>query len=158
MQQKFQKAQEVFEVALNEFPEDKTLVSTYAMYCLERGDLKEAAQYFKQAERLGLRHVNPATYHNYNRLKETLEERDIQLVAVQYPMRSVKVLKKLLCWDPNVIYVDNERVFKDAVKQQGYTTLFVDTFAGDFGHCTEYGNRLLAKNIADTIIRDYFRK
>jgi hypothetical protein len=31
-------------------------------------------------------------------------------------------------------------------------------FGGDFGHCTDRGNRLLAENIADTIVKEAFHK
>jgi hypothetical protein len=29
-------------------------------------------------------------------------------------------------------------------------------FAGDFGHCTDKGNRLLAENIATVILKEVF--
>jgi len=31
-------------------------------------------------------------------------------------------------------------------------------FGGDFGHCTPKGNRLLATNIADVILKEVFHK
>jgi hypothetical protein len=31
-------------------------------------------------------------------------------------------------------------------------------FGGDFGHCSRNGNRLLAKNIADVILKEVFGK
>jgi hypothetical protein len=34
----------------------------------------------------------------------------------------------------------------------------VDMFGGDFGHCTEKGNQLLAQNIADTILKEVFHE
>jgi len=54
--------------------------------------------------------------------------------------------------------VDNERIFKETVSNDGYEAYFKDAFAGDFGHCTEKGNRLLAENIANTIIKEVFHK
>jgi hypothetical protein len=57
-----------------------------------------------------------------------------------------------------IIFVDNKKVFKDAVKKDGYNTYFVDMFGGDFGHCTVKGNRLLAENIANTILKEVFHK
>jgi hypothetical protein len=73
------------------------------------------------------------------------------MVSVQYPMRSVAPLKKMLAGFADIIFVDNEAVFKEAVEAQGYARIFTDNFAGDFGHCTQEGNRLLAQNIANTI-------
>jgi len=33
-----------------------------------------------------------------------------------------------------------------------------DMFGGDFGHCTQKGNKLLAGNIADVILKEVFGK
>jgi hypothetical protein len=71
-------------------------------------------------------------------------------------MRQLEALKKLFDSTEDIIFVDNERIFKDALKQGGYTDYFQDNFAGDFGHCTPEGNRLLAQNIANTILTQYF--
>ena len=57
-----------------------------------------------------------------------------------------------------VIFVDNERVFQEALKQGSYQEYFRDMFAGDFGHCTQKGNMLLAQNIADVILKEVFSK
>lgn len=104
-----------------------------------------------RAKNLELSHSAVEAEH-YRLLKRKLFERGIPLVAVQYPMRPVEELKTRLEYDPRVVFVDNEALFKDLVRQNGYGTYFVDRFAGDFGHCTDAGNRLLAKNIADAIL------
>jgi len=44
------------------------------------------------------------------------------------------------------------------VKSTGYKEVFRDMFSGDFGHCTEKGNRLLAGNIAAVILKELFRR
>ena len=99
-----------------------------------------------------------ATFSNYRRLKEILDKRKIRLVCVQYPLWSVGPLKDIF-WDrPEVIFVNNETSFKEAVQKEGYRAYFADMFAGDFGHCTEKGNRLLAENIADVILKEIFNK
>jgi tetratricopeptide (TPR) repeat protein len=98
------------------------------------------------------------TSDNYHRLKAILDKRGIRLICVQYPMRSLEPLKRIFEGERGVIFVDNERVFKGAVKQASYREYFADMFAGDFGHCTPKGNRLLAKNIADVILKEVFGK
>jgi hypothetical protein len=70
----------------------------------------------------------------------------------------VAPLKRIFDKDNGVIFVDNERVFKEAVKQSGYKEYFRDMFGGDFGHCTPKGNELLAQNIADVILKEVFSK
>jgi tetratricopeptide (TPR) repeat protein len=156
--EEFDKAQDVFGQALDEFPNDARLNSAFALFCLNRDEAEKADQYFQKAEKIKSSRVNATTKHNYNRLKDLLGERGVQLVAVQYPMRNVSDLKRLLGNDEHIIFVDNEKVFKDAVLRDGYETYFWDNFGGDFGHCTDKGNRLLAENIAQTIIREYFER
>jgi hypothetical protein len=73
-------------------------------------------------------------------------------------MRSVLPLKKIFQIQEGIIFVDNEQIFKKAVKKSGYKEYFIDMFAGDFGHCTEKGNRLLAENIANVILKEAFGK
>jgi hypothetical protein len=73
-------------------------------------------------------------------------------------MRNVEPLKKIFEQDESIIFVDNESVFKEALQKASYNEYFVDMFAGDFGHCTKKGNRLLAENIANTILREVFHK
>ncbi|MEI7752059.1 MAG: hypothetical protein WCJ71_08225, partial [Candidatus Omnitrophota bacterium] len=68
-------------------------------------------------------------------------------------------LKKTFLGDTEgIVFADNEKAFKNAIKGSSYREYFRDLFGGDFGHCTEKGNRLLAKNIADTILREVFNK
>jgi len=96
------------------------------------------------------------TYQSYLKLKQILDSYGIQLVCIQYPVRNIEPLKKIFEGQEGVIFVDNERVFKDALEKAPYKDYFIDMFAGDFGHCTHRGNRLLAENIANVITKDYF--
>jgi len=91
------------------------------------------------------------TKQNYRKIKEILDERGIVLICVQYPMRSVEPLKDIFDNQQAMLFVDNEESFKAGVEKEGYDKYFEDRFAGDFGHCTPKGNRLLAGNIADVI-------
>ena len=91
------------------------------------------------------------TKANYNQIKDTVIGHGLTLVSIQYPMRSVEPLKSLLDFDRRVRFVDNEQIFKEAVGRSRYEDYFSDNFAGDFGHCTPKGNRLLAENIARVV-------
>ncbi|MFA5356859.1 MAG: hypothetical protein WC301_05595, partial [Candidatus Omnitrophota bacterium] len=95
---------------------------------------------------------------NYQQIKDTLDRKGIQLVCVQYPMCPIEPLKRMLAGKEDVIFVDNERIFRNAVDKEGYEEYFIDMFGGNFGHCNEKGNRLLAENIADSIIKRYFKE
>jgi tetratricopeptide (TPR) repeat protein len=96
------------------------------------------------------------TRNNYIRLKKILDDRGIKLVCVQYPVRSIELLNTIFEGQKGVTFVDNEMVFKEAIKREGFKEYFTDIFAGDFGHCTPKGNRLLAGNIADVILKECF--
>ena len=78
-------------------------------------------------------------------------QHNIRMVVAQYPMHSLQPLLKLFDAAPDIIFVDNEKIFKEAIAREGYETFFSDRFAGDFGHCTAKGNFLLANNIATAI-------
>jgi len=158
LQKKDTEAEVLFAQAVREFPSDQRLASSFALHYLNQGQTKMAAVYFKKAEKISLKNIPEVTLHNYSRLKEILRACDIQLVAVQYPMRSINILKKMLEPNDDIIFVDNEKVFKDAVRKYGYDIFFWDRFGGDFGHCTRQGNRLLAENIADVLKREHFKK
>jgi tetratricopeptide (TPR) repeat protein len=95
---------------------------------------------------------------NYRKIEEILSQRKIRLVCVQYPMRDIMPLKNIFLDKKGIIFVDNENIFKKAVEKEGYYPYFCDIFAGDFGHCTPKGNRLLAENIANSIREVIFNK
>ncbi len=120
----------------------------------EMGRSELAKEYAKKVN-----NYTPVTVNNYRKLKEILDRKGIKLVCVQYPMRNIKPLKKIFEDDSKgVVFVDNERIFRDLVKQDGSRIYFRDMFGGDFGHCTEKGNRLLAGNIANVILKEIFGK
>ena len=127
-----------------------------------RGQIANAREYYDKASRLALDSSasnDSPTARNYRALKAMLDKRKIRLVCVQYPMRPAASLKKIFAgqWD-DIIFVDNESVFRDAVRQTGHNAYFRDMFAGDFGHCTEKGNRLLGENIAKAILKEMLGK
>ena len=57
---------------------------------------------------------------------------------------------------PDVIYVDNEAVFRDALARSDFDTLFIDRCCGDFGHATNAGNRLIARNVVEVVFAPRF--
>ena len=68
--------------------------------------------------------------------------------AMQFPMLETGTLRGMLSGFGNVLVVDNGRPFREEVLRKGYESVFLDNFGGSFGHCTESGNRLLARNAA----------
>ncbi|MCX5657094.1 MAG: hypothetical protein NTZ48_02540 [Candidatus Omnitrophica bacterium] len=122
------------------------------------GNSRLAREYDKRAKELGSDYYSPMTIGNYHKLKAILDKRGIAYVCMQYPMRSIESLKKIFGGKKGIIFVDNEKIFKDALRNASYKEYFRDIFGGDFGHCTKKGNRLLAENIANTILKEVFGK
>jgi tetratricopeptide (TPR) repeat protein len=142
------------------YPNDSRILVGMASLCGEMGKSELAKQYTEKANRLksSAAYYAPITVHNYRKLKDILDRKGIKLVCVQYPMQDVAPLKRIFEKDDGVIFVDNERVFKEAVMRSGYKEYFRDMIAGDFGHCTQKGNELLSQNIAEVILREVFNK
>jgi tetratricopeptide (TPR) repeat protein len=155
-QGRFHEAEDLFKKALVTIPQDERIFGAMALLYKEMGNPELANEYAEKIHQVGLEDTVIA--NNYRKLKEILDRKGIKLVCVQYPMRNVGLLKRIFENDKDVIFVDNERVFKNAVKRSGFKEYFRDMSAGDFGHCTAKGNMLLAQNIADVILREVFKK
>ncbi len=96
---------------------------------------------------------NQQTKKYYRKILDALSQKGILLVAVQYPNRSINSLKQMLGSSENIVYVDNQTPFKEALKKATYYDYFLDRMFGDFGHFTPKGSRLIAENIADVVLR-----
>ena len=77
---------------------------------------------------------------------------------MQYPVRKLQSLKKMFKDTNGIIFVDNEMVFRQAIRRKNYDEYFVDKFGGEFGHCTPQGNKLLAENLANVMLKKCFNK
>jgi len=120
-----------------------------------QGRSNEADTLNLKAQVLRNQYYNTTIRKNYLELKEILDEQSIKLVCVQYPMVEINSLKKIFPDTKDIVFVDNESVFKDAVERSGYGVYFTDSFAGNFGHCTKDGNSLLAENVAKQIVKSF---
>ena len=158
-QGKLSEAEELFKKAIELNPGSDRLYGALEVLYTEKGNMELARKYGKEARDLRLNYYSLYTTSNYHKLKEILDKRNITYVCVQYPMRNLEPLKKIFQDnDKGIIFVDNERIFKDAVAKDGHQNYFRDMFGGDFGHCTKKGNRLLARNIAHVILKEVFGK
>ncbi len=158
-QGKFSEAEAVFKKAIEtNIKSDKAYGALKVLY-EEMGNSGLARKYDKKYRELKLCCYPAVTIANYHRLKMILDKKGIVYVCVQYPMRNVEPLKNIFQDDmKDIIFVDNERIFEKVLKQENHKNYFTDMFAGDFGHCTEKGNRLLAENIANVILKEIFGK
>jgi tetratricopeptide (TPR) repeat protein len=152
-----EKAEKAYIKALELDPQSITAHRALMELYREEGQMDLAELHSKQVEALTRNRCFYQTVNNYRKLREILASQNIPYICVQYPMRRVRVLQEIFGDDrAGIFFVDNESSFKSAVKQKGYNVYFTDDFAGDFGHCTHEGNRLLAGNIAQVILNSVF--
>ncbi|MDD5130522.1 MAG: tetratricopeptide repeat protein [Candidatus Omnitrophica bacterium] len=157
-QGKIHQAEELFKKAIVSNPKNERAYRAILLLYREVGKPEQVQEYIEKAAESRLEYYNPVTVHNYRRLKDILSRQKIKLVCVQYPVRSVEPLKKIFPDDKGVIFVDNEKIFKEALKSASFNEYFKDIFGGEFGHGTDKANRLLAENIACTILKEVFSK
>lgn len=155
-QKKYKELQELSDKLIKEGLNNDVFNSFIGTIYTEQGESDEAKKFFKKADKTRLNTYNSITRHNYQKLKETVTQKGIKLLCVQYPMLNIEPLKRLFDSIEGVIFVDNEKTFQDAIRHGKYDDYFTDNFAGNFGHCTPQGNRLLAENIARAIIKEFF--
>ena len=150
-ERKYKEAEAVLKKAVQANPDDDKAFAELARLYKEMGLRDFAAESAAKASQLRRKRYDAMTAYNLRAMKRILDKKRIRLVCVQYPMRSVKPLRDIFSGEPGVIFVDNENVFRDAVAKSGYSRYFVDMFAGDFGHCSPKGNRLIAENLAEAV-------
>lgn len=146
-------AEKMFQKIIKINPFNDRAYGALEVICREKGEERFAEEYHRKIAKLRQEYYNTATRDNYLKLKKILDRKGIQLVCVQYPMRSIEPLKKIFADQEGVMFVDNEKTFKKALKRGSYKEYFSDMFGGDFGHCTPRGNRLLAESIANAILK-----
>ena len=101
--------------------------------------------------------LNKETQENLNRMAELASKNVIEFIGIQYPRRDVNILKSYLKDSPHTYFVDNNESFEKAVEQYGFDKVFVDAFAGDFGHGSALGNKIIAENVAKVILEQVFK-
>jgi Tfp pilus assembly protein PilF len=115
-----------------------------------------AALHLKNAEQSRVKYYSPETAYNYRKIIAKIKNRGIIPVVMQYPLRSLVPLKSMLNNDPDLLFVSNEKSFKQAVLNGQEQDYFTDLFAGDFGHCTFKGHKMIAENAGKAILQRYF--
>ncbi|MFA5090998.1 MAG: tetratricopeptide repeat protein [Candidatus Omnitrophota bacterium] len=157
-QSKFPQAEEVLRQAVRIKPKDSRIYGALEVLYEEMDKPELAQECREKIKELRLQYCNPDTENNFLKFKEVLDKRRIRFVCVQYPACSIGPLKRIFSDKGGVIFVDNEGIFKEAIKKESYGEYFRDMFGGNFGHCTEKGNRLLAGNIAKVMLKEVFGK
>ena len=140
----------------NERPDSMPLNGLLGACYAQFGNKAMADRYINKIEAMRRGGDITPLKESYLKLHRMLREHHIQGVYVQYPMRSIDVLKRMLMSErdyDSMIFIDNEDPFKEALKPEKYSEYFEDRNYDDLGHCTPKGNRLLAGNTADAILK-----
>jgi len=94
------------------------------------------------------------TKYHYHKLYKELNKRGIKYIAMQYPTLNINELKEMFEGNEDITFISNKKNFREALETIKYEEYFIDRFAGDFGHCTPKGNRLIAENAAGVILKE----
>jgi lysophospholipase L1-like esterase len=142
---------ELLEEALRRHPDNEFFLRLLAGVHTEAGETRAANKLLARADALALSRIPEVTRDNYRRALKLTNDSGALFVAMQYPLRNAGELELMLEGAGDVIVIDNDAVFREAVASRGYDALFVDRFAGDFGHCTSDGYALLADQLMDIV-------
>jgi len=157
--EKLVEAEELLEKALEINPKnDDIYYQQSRLLYKKKNKRKTGVGYFQTTRKTEGNWYAPATIQNYQMLREIAANKGIKLVFMQYPIRSIEPLKKMFKDKEGLVFVDNEQIFKEAVARENYDKYFLNGFGWNFGHCTIEGNRLLAENAANVILKEFFRK
>ena len=95
-------------------------------------------------------HYHPLTIRNFKDMVNMLLNDRIKVVIAQFPLLPIEPLKQKVNAGKEVLFEDNETLFKNAVHQKGRAYFFRD----EWGHLTDQGSLLLAEHLADDILKD----
>ena len=95
-------------------------------------------------------HLHPQTARNINDMVDITFKNGIDFIFVQYALRETDILKDAI--ERDVVYFSNYEIFLELLKKYDYDELFSDNYAGDFGHATTFGNRIIADNVARQLL------
>jgi hypothetical protein len=90
-----------------------------------------------------------STPHNYLRLARSLKRQGVCHVALSYPNQDASLLKQYFAgqdWLLPEAIVSQRESFQKVLKAYSLEEVFTDTFAGDFGHTTQLGHKIIAEN------------
>jgi hypothetical protein len=138
--------------SLPRLADERAYDARVALIAKARGDLAGYEEKQRVLAATGAGQGSPMTSRTYRELRDLVRAQGSRLVAVQYPSRPLAPLEALLDHDPAVAFVSTEAPFRTALLEESYEAIFTDAFAGDFGHATARGNRLLAETVAEALV------
>ena len=96
-------------------------------------------------------HLQRQTISNLNDMVGLATDHGVDFIFVGYALRKIDIVKNII--EREVLYISNYEIFRDFLKRYKYDELFTDDFAKDFGHATPLGNRIIAGNVAQQLLK-----
>jgi len=121
-----------------------------------------ARLYSQQGEKDKARQVletvaySQTTFRNFQFLADTVMGEVGRLVILGYPTRSVLPLQAMVVPQEDVVFVENETNFLQALERYEREQIFIDHSGVDFGHLTSLGHELVATRLAQTIRESWY--
>lgn len=152
----YQEAEIVLKETIEEYPGDFFFYEQLAQLYALTGEEEKARIVFERgnAVREAQEKYLPETADNYRKIASLILKRGIRLICMQYPLRDIRPLKDIFPGREEIVFVENRKDFAEALRGGEYNEYFSDSFAGNFGHCTPKGNRLIAEHLADIILSE----
>lgn len=148
-----------FNDLLNSIYKDETIKTEFrygikGLNLILNGQFDLGEKYLDMADNERMKYDYTQISKKYEKILDFIIPQNITYIAMQYPVRDIGSLKKIIentKYKDSVFYVSNKNIFRTALKDEYRKEIFKDLFAWDFGHCTDYGNRLIADNLAQVI-------
>jgi len=147
----FKDPEEFFTYAIDRFPQFDQVYDMLAMHYESKGEMRKAEIVSRKASHMRI-NCRSSVAEQYQRLFEMATDNDINLVVMQYPTLDVDEMKSYFPDKNQMTFVSNQENFRQALMDNDFYDLFLDHFAGSWGHATEFGNRLIAENVAKVVI------
>lgn len=149
---RYEQARKCFEDSMHYSAHQSRVYEALANVYQQENNMQKYEEYMDKANEVEQNFVNAYTQHYYDLIAETVLKHNVKMVSMQYPMLSQTAWRNSLKQAGQITFVENKDNFEQAISHLEYNEYFSDHFAGDFGHCTAQCNRLLADNLANTII------
>jgi len=152
----YPEAEIVLKETIKEYPEDFFFYELLAQLYTLMGEEEKARMIFQQGNTVREKQEKylPETVDNYRKIASLILNRGTRLICMQYPLRNIGPLKDIFSGQTDILFVENKKGFVEALRAGDYNEYFSDSFAGNFGHCTPKGNRLIAQQLADIILSE----
>ena len=148
---KFENEMEFFKYIANNYPFYDRVYEALGEIYERKGDYFNARAMFEIAS---IKRINnyPSVAKNYFKLYYLAKENDAQMLAMQYPTLDIYELNYLFEEFDDIIFVENKDNFEEAISEKGFEKVFVDRFAGVWGHTTTFGNSLIVENVLEKLV------